>query len=249
MKTIATATDMKNNFGQYLKQVMDDNIEVVVTKNNQNVARLVPYITDIEKYFKLEDNTAEYRYDKQTVSYDEFMEIYENSNSRMEYINGEIIVMTSPNINHQALLGDLYVIFKQYFKGKKCKPFVAPFDVHFRKIDIDVPDVMQPDLIVICDMEGNINDKNKYMGTPGLVVEILSNSTRSRDMVVKLNTYLTSGVNEYWVVDPRSKNMLIYVFDDYSIDQFIPYKPGEIAVSSVFEGLKVDVAELFEGLY
>ena len=35
------------------------------------------------------------------------------------------------------------------------------------------------------------------MGIPTLVVEILSPSTRSKDMVDKLNTYMLSGVKEY----------------------------------------------------
>lgn len=239
---------MKNNFAQYLKHVMDENIEVIITKNNQRVARLVPYVTDLDKYFKLEDNAKEYRYDKLTVSYDEFVEIYEKSNSRMEFINGVIWLMGSPSMYHQDILGNLYVLFKQYFKGKKCKPYLAPFDVHFKKVDIDVPDVMQPDLLIICEFEGYINEKDKYMGTPTLVLEILSKSTRSKDMVYKLNTYLTSGVGEYWIIDPKSKNILIYVFKDYQIEQFTQYRIGDIAKSGTFEGLDVDVNGLFEGL-
>ena len=246
---ITTATEMKNNFGQYLKQVMDEDIEVIITKNSQKVARLVPYITDLEKYFRVEDNTAEYRViDKQTVSYEEFMEISENSNSRMEYINGAIYLMSSPSFQHQDILGNLHVLFKQYFKGKKCEPFLSPFDVHFHKIDIDVPDVMQPDLLVICDFEGLINEKGKYMGTPTLVLEILSKSTRSKDMVIKLNTYIMSGVGEYWIVDPKNKNIMVYMFKDHTIEQFTVYRMGETVKSDTFEGLEVDVKELFEGL-
>jgi len=177
------------------------------------------------------------------------MEISEKSNSRVEFINGVICLMDSPNVNHQEILGNLYVLFKQYFKGKECKPFLAPFDVHFRKIDIDVPDVMQPDLLVICDFEGNINEKKKYMGTPTLALEILSESTRSKDMVYKLNTYLISGVGEYWIIDPKSQNILVYVFNDHQIDQFNQYRIGDIATSGVFEGLDVGVTDLFTGLY
>ncbi|MHB1483910.1 MAG: type II toxin-antitoxin system prevent-host-death family antitoxin [Saccharofermentanales bacterium] len=246
---ISTATEMKNNFAQYLKHVVEENAEVIITKNNQKVARLVPYVTDLDKYFKLEEKVSEYRYDKLTVSYDEFMEIYENSNSRMEYINGVIWLMGSPSMNHQVLLGKLHVIFNQYFIDKKCKPFLAPFDVHFRKVDIDVPDVMQPDLLVICDFEGNINEKDKFMGTPTLVLEILSKSTRSKDMVYKLNTYLTSGVGEYWIIDPNNNSILVYVFKDYKIDDFSSFRIGDIAKSGIFDGLDVDVNKLFESIY
>ncbi|MHB8962259.1 MAG: type II toxin-antitoxin system prevent-host-death family antitoxin [Saccharofermentanales bacterium] len=244
---IATASEMKNNFGQYLKYVTEEDGEVIITKNNARVARLVPYVSDIERYYKVCDNAAEYQYDMKTVSYDEFMEIYENSNSRMEFINGQIYMMASPSLLHQYILGEMHVIFKDFFRGKKCKPFMAPFDVHFRKINIKDPDVMQPDLIVLCDVEGNVNEKGKYMGTPTLVVEILSPNSRSRDCITKLNTYMTSGVDEFWVVDPDRRTVQVYNFSGYQYDSLVSYKADETAVSSVFEGLSVPVGLLFAG--
>ena len=66
---IATASEMKNNFGQYLKHVMEESGEVIITKNNVRVARLVPYVSDIEKYNSICDNAAIYDYNKKTVSY------------------------------------------------------------------------------------------------------------------------------------------------------------------------------------
>lgn len=242
----ATASEMKNGFGRYLKHVTDENGEVIITKNNVRVARLVPYVSDIEKYYTVKENAVNYDYNKKTVSYEEFMEIYSKSSARMEFLNGEIIIMSSPDIDHQAVLGELHVIFKNFFKGKKCRPFIAPFDVHFRKKDIKDPDVLQPDLIVLCDMENSINEKRRYMGTPSLTLEILSDSTRSRDMVYKLNTYMTSGVSEYWIVDIQYKRITIYTFTDLKADRMEVYKEGEIAESIVFEGLSVDVRALFD---
>jgi prevent-host-death family protein len=246
---LATATEMKNNFGQYLMHVMDENSEVIITKNSRKVARLVPYAKDIERYYTIKDNAPEYEYDKCPVSYEEFIGIYEKSQTRMEFINGEIFVMSSPDISHQETLGNLYIIFRQYFKGKICKPYLAPFDVHFRKKDIHDPDVMQPDLTVICDMDNNINEKNKYMGTPSLALEILSVSTRSKDMVYKLNTYMMSGVEEYWIVDPISKCIIIYTFKDNAIDQNMHYRLGETAISLIYEGLEVNTTDLFADIF
>lgn len=244
----ATASDMKNNFGHYLKHIMDENGEVIITKNNLRVARLVPYVSDIERYYTVRENAAKYEYDKKTVSYEEFMEIYDKSNTRMEFLNGEIHVMSSPDVNHQAILGSLYVTFNEFFKGKKCKPFMAPFDVHFRKKDIKDPDVLQPDLIVLCDLENNVNQKKRYTGTPTLTLEILSSSTRSIDMVYKLNTFMTSGVSEYWIVDYDNQRITVYDFIDFQIDNMEVYKKGETARSQYFEGLAVDIGQLFEDL-
>jgi len=242
---LTTASEMRNKFSHYLKQVMDENEEVIVTKNNVRVARLVPYVSDLEKYFTIGENAINYDYSKRTVSYEEFMEIYENSNTRMEYINGEIFILGSPSFFHQAILGDLYSIFKEYFKGKKCKPIIAPFDVHFRKIDIEVPDVMQPDLVVLCDLENNINEKGRYLGTPTLTLEILSPNTKSKDMALKLNTFMSSGVSEYWIVDPDNRRITIYTFVDYQIDKTEVYKKNETAKSEIFEGLLIDANEIF----
>lgn len=242
----ATASEMKNNFGQYLKHVTEENGEVIITKNNIRVARLVPYVSDIEKYYTVRENAVNYDYDRKTVSYEEFMEIYSKSNARMEFLNGEIYIMSSPDVDHQGMLGNLYVIFKEFFKGKKCRPFIAPFDVHFHKKDIKDPDVLQPDLIVLCDLENSINERRRYTGTPSLTLEILSSSTRSRDMVYKLNTFMTSGVSEYWIVDIDNKRITIYSFSDYQVDNMEVYRAGEIARSINFEGLEADIKSLFD---
>jgi len=239
---------MKNSFGQYLKHVTDEDGEVIITKNNVRVARLVPYVSDIEKYYTVRENAVNYDYNKKTVSYEEFMEIYSKSNARMEFLNGEIYIMSTPDIDHQRMLGNLHMIFKEFFKDKKCEPFMAPFDVHFKKKDIKDPDVLQPDLIVLCDLENNINEKRRYTGTPSLTLEILSSSTRSRDMVYKLNTFMTSGVSEYWIVDIENQWITIYTFTDYQIAQMNVYRNDEIARSIHFKGLEANVESLFENM-
>jgi Uma2 family endonuclease len=107
---------------------------------------------------------------------------------------------------------------------------------------------MQPDVLVICDLENNVNEKERYMGTPTLVIEILSESTRSKDMVDKLNTYMLSGVKEYWIIDTKQEFIMIYNFADCKIDKFKVYEKGKVASSAVFEGLSADVEELFTDL-
>ena len=241
---VITATEFKKNLGSYIDFVADNNA-VVVTKNGRKTLRLTPYITEVEQYSLLKENALDYQYGGKKVSYEEFMEIYENSNLRMEYINGEIVLLSSPSTFHQDISGNLYVKLRDYLLGEECKVFYAPFDVHFFKHEIDTPDVMQPDLLIACDLEGNINEKDKYMGTPTLCVEILSKSTRSRDMVDKLNTYMTSGVKEFWVVDPKKRTVLIYAFKDLEIEEYSTYKENEALSSYYFKGLQIPLAEIF----
>ena len=245
--TVVTATELKQNFGKYMDHVEQQN-DVVITKNGNKIARLTPYVTDIEQYFTVRENALDYQYGGKKVSYEEFMEIYEKSTLRMELINGEIYLLASPSMGHQELLGRLYLIFNEYFKGKKCRVFVAPFDVHFKKKDIKQPDVMQPDVLVACDVKGNVTEKGRYMGTPTLVIEILSESTRSKDMIDKLNTYMLSGVKEYWVIDTRQEIIMIYDFNNNEIDRLKVFEKGDIAHSLTFNGLSADVEGLFNEL-
>jgi prevent-host-death family protein len=246
---VVTATELKQNLGKHLQYVISEQTDVVITKNGKKAARLTPYVTDIEQYFTVKENALDYQYGGKKVSYEEFMEISEKSTLRMEYINGEIQLIGSPSMEHQEILGRLYLVFHEYFKVKKFRVFFAPFDVHFRKKGIKDPDVMQPDLLVACDVKGNINEKGKYMGTPALVLEILSDSTRSKDMVDKLNTYMLSGVREYWIVDPRQEQVVVYTFDDCEIENLTIYTRGDNAASFMFEGLLLNVSGLFDNLF
>jgi len=242
---VITATELKLNLGKYLDLTMDKK-DVVITKNNKKIARLTPYITEIEAYFTVRENALDYVYGGKKVSYSEFMQINEKSNERMEFINGEIYLLGSPTSFHQDTLGYLHILFNNYFKGKPCKVYLAPFDVHFYKKDISEPDVMQPDITVACDYKTTIDEKGKYMGVPSLVVEILSASTRSRDMVDKLNTYMMSGVKEYWIIDIKNKCVYIYNFIDFGVDEMRSFNINEIVTSFNFEGLSCETRGIFE---
>ena len=242
---VITATDFKTNLGKYLDYAAEDN-EVVITKNGEKAVRLTPYITEIERYYSVKEKSLDYQYGGKKVSYEEFMEIYEKSELRMEYINGEIVLLSSPDTLHQVISGNLYIQLRTYVKGKNCKVYYAPFDVHFYKKELKTPDVMQPDLLIACDVKDTVNAKGRYMGTPTLCIEIISKSTRSKDMVDKLNTFMLSGVREFWIVDPNKRSVLIYGFKNFDIDEYTTYKVGDHLISYFFAGLEIEVKEIFE---
>lgn len=245
--SVITATELKQNLGKYLDFVEEQN-DVVITKNGVKIARLTPYVTDIEQYFTVREKALDYQYGGKKVSYEEFVEISEKSTLRMELINGEIYLLPSPNIGHQEILGRLYLLFNEYFKDKKGRVFLAPFDVHLIKKDMKTPDVVQPDLLVACDLENNVTEQGRYMGTPDLVVEILADSTRNKDMIDKLNSYMLSRVEEYWVVDPKQETIIIYSFENNEIDRIRAFERGCVARSMLFDGLSADIDNLFSHL-
>ena len=105
---VITATELKQSLGKHLDFVEQQN-DIVITRNGGKIARLTPYVTDIEQYFTVREKALDYQYGGKKVSYQEFMEISEKSTLRMEFINGEIYLLSSPTIGHQEILGRLYI--------------------------------------------------------------------------------------------------------------------------------------------
>ncbi|MFW6022391.1 MAG: type II toxin-antitoxin system prevent-host-death family antitoxin [Halanaerobiaceae bacterium] len=233
---IITSTEAQNNFGRFLNLVNEE--DIIITKNGKKVARLVKYF----EYDNVQEESSNYNYEGMEVSYQHFLKIVRESENRYEYIDGRIYLQASPKVKHQKIIMNLSTTFFEWFRGKDCLPLNAPLDVTLYKED--KPNVIQPDILVICDQE-NINEDDTYVGIPSLVVEVLSKTTQSKDIIKKLDLYMSGGVGEYWIVNPFSEEVNIYLFEDKEVEKLITFKKGEIARSLVFQGLVVDLTEVF----
>ena len=158
---------------------------------------------------------------------------------RWEIIDGEAYNMTpAPTVRHQRISANLFSIFTAYFKGKQCRPFYAPMDVV-----LDDFNVVQPDLLVICD-PNKITEAN-IQGSPDLVVEILSPSTKLKDKREKKALYERFGVREYLIVYPEDEMVeqyrlldVRYVSDVFNWDQILSlfaFPDLELQLCDVFE--------------
>ena len=238
-----SSTEAQNNFGRYLKLAQFE--DIIVTKNGKKIV-VIKTFEELEKDYanvaeKAEDYTCKR---EQQIAYEDFLKLSEQSEKRYEYIDGEVYLLTSPSYDHQTIIMEMSNVFYNWFKGKKCRPLTAPFDVTL--IDDGNKHVVQPDIIVICDTE-NINENRKYIGIPTLVVEVLSKSTQKKDMLKKLNLYLNAGIEEYWIVNPLRKEVYYYSFHKQDIKDYRVYKGTEIVQSIVFEGLEIPLEQIFSG--
>ena len=127
---------------------------------------------------------------------------------RAELIDGEIYYMSGPSANHQAISSFLHLKIGNYLLGKTCRVFYAPFDVYLQHEDEDTPNIVQPDLMVICDR--NKITKKGCIGAPTWVIEIVSSGTSRRDYLTKLSLYADYGVKEYWIVNPMNETITVY---------------------------------------
>lgn len=168
---------------------------------------------------------------------------------RWELINGvEYDMSPSPSRIHQKLSGELFVRVYNVLKDKPCDVYAAPFDVRLpdcaEASDEQTFTVVQPDIVVVCD-ESKLGEQG-CVGAPDLVMEILSPETAAKDMKVKRDLYEKYGVREYWLVHPTDKTLIVYrLRQDKEYAKADIYAGQDIIESSVIEGFKIELTDLF----
>ncbi|WP_057976969.1 Uma2 family endonuclease [Caloramator mitchellensis] len=141
-----------------------------------------------------------------------------DGDSRVELIDGQFFAMSpAPSRIHQKIVTEGARIIGNFIaeKGLNCEVYVAPFDV--RLIDEGgsedtCKNVVQPDISVVCD-KNKLDDKG-CKGAPDFIIEVVSPSNASIDYVKKLYLYEKFKVKEYWIINPDSKNVLVYTLNN-----------------------------------
>lgn len=138
-------------------------------------------------------------------TYDDYL-LFPNDGKRYELIEGDRFVTPAPGTKHQRISSNLHgFLFETIQKTQNGMLFSAPTDVVLSEIDI-----VQPDLLFVSRARTSIITEKNIQGAPDLVVEILSESTRRTDEIIKRKLYAHHGVYEYWIIDPEVETIKIY---------------------------------------
>ena len=140
-----------------------------------------------------------------TMSVEQYFELEENSpDTRYEYLDGYVYMMSGGSANHAAISGNIYAILRSLLRGSQCRAYNSDM-----KARVSEQQYFHPDVTVSCDP----NDRGTaaFIRSPRLVVEVLSPSTEVRDRGRKLQCYLACPtIEEYLLVDARSIRIEIY---------------------------------------
>lgn len=162
--------------------------------------------------------------------------------NRYEIFEGELIMTPAPNDAHQSAHSNLYIILGTYVKNHRLgKLYSAPFDVCF-----DEETVVEPDILFVSKERLHIIDDQKVNGAPDLVIEIIPESTESRDRGFKFKLYAREGVKEYWIVDPANKTIEVYELKETGFTLSGKSGGKDEFKSSYFAELKFTANQIFE---
>ena len=163
---------------------------------------------------------------------------------RHELIGGEHFVTPAPTWKHQFAVSNLLRILGAFaYDHGLGRMLVSPLDVV-----LSDEDVVQPDLLFVArGREGVFGDRAAH-AAPDLAIEVLSPSTRRKDLVLKRLLYERTGVVEYWIVDPQRDAVQIYRATPGGLRRVadLSAQAGDSLESALFPGLSVPLTKLFE---
>jgi Uma2 family endonuclease len=140
----------------------------------------------------------------ENYTYQDYVDIDQSTQERVELIFGKVYMMAGASALHQDVVLNLAYILKKISRTKqKCTPRIAPFDLKLT-FHGEVS-VVQPDVMLFCRSE-----------TPCAIFEVLSPSTAHKDMTVKKELYEQSGVEEYFLV-----NIEFQIIEKFKMDNGI----------------------------
>ena len=164
--------------------------------------------------------------DLKPVTLEEFEAMEKDERFNYELIDGVVMMSPSPTFEHQTIGIKLSHKLMGSLESTDCQPLYE-YDISFNS------NVFKPDVMIFCHNNTDL---------PEIVFEILSPSTRQRDILIKPLRYQEMGVKEYWIVDPKVKTVTVHDFINQTAET---YGIGETIYSKAIPEIVIAVSDIF----
>ncbi len=165
--------------------------------------------------------------------------------TRYELIDGALQVAHQPHWEHQFTSGKLFVALQGWSDQTRAGMANLAPGVIFSPEDGVAPDVLW---ISRERRARGLRPDGKLYIAPEIAIEILSpggaNERRDRDLKRKL--YAREGVEEYWIVDWRVKEIAIYRRDGDTLEPALTLTDADALTSPLLPTFSFPISELWE---
>ena len=160
---------------------------------------------------------------------------------RFELIDGVLFEMAMPSLLHQHIVSACYLTISDFLRTRNLpfRAFEGPVDV---QLDRDDKTMVQPDLVIVCDLS-QIKGFGIF-GAPAFVLEVLSSLTRTKDLRIKPKKYVSAGVKECWILDPQQAQLLICDNANGETQTKILPLNGSASISVLRDECRIDLDEI-----
>ena len=174
-------------------------------------------------------------------TYDDYCALPDDGN-RCEVIDGALYMAPAPLTMHQRIVRALFFLLWPYVRDRELgEVFDAPCDVI-----LSLEDVFQPDILFVSAKRVHIITERACEGPPDLVIEVLSPSTRQRDLEIKRVRYALFGVLEYWLADPEMRTITALELVNGEYVERGTFEAGDELHTPLIPGLIIPVEQVFE---
>ena len=172
----------------------------------------------------------------------DYLWLTDRCNRLVEFADGHIEELPVATDTHQTVLKRLFRLFDRHVDDERGLALFAPLRLRIRPGRF-----REPDLLVLRDVDDPRRQDRYWLGAD-LVLEVVSPDDPDRDYVAKRADYADLGVPEYWIVDPRAGTITVLALKGGAYVDRGVFGPGGVATSTVLDGFRVLVSDVFEGL-
>lgn len=177
-------------------------------------------------------------------TYEDYLRLPDDGH-RYEVIRGVLFRVPARSFGHQVTIGRLILEVGSFVMERGLGVVLTAFDVILPGIATPA----QPDLILLRKGSEPRLDACYVEGPLDLMVEVLAPETMSHDQELKFAAYEEAGNQEYWLVDPMSRTVVIHALEKNGrYAEFNRGGEGDSVRSRVLEGFSLRVADLFPPL-
>ena len=175
-------------------------------------------------------------------SEEEYLELTDHANRRIEYTEGRLEFLSMPTDIHETLVRFSFRALDRYVDQRNLGEAFS----NGIRLRVAARKYRLPDVIFLHRDHFHARHNRAWEGAD-LVVEVVSDSPadRQRDHEQKLIDYAAAKVAEYWIVDRERQVVIVHGLVGGAYSVLGEYIRGQIAASRLLEGFAIDVASLF----
>jgi Uma2 family endonuclease len=157
-------------------------------------------------------------------------------NRLIEFSHGHVEVLSMPTTTHQLIMLFLYRALLAFTApSERGTVLVAPLPMRLRSGKFREPDVLFM-------LKGNAHRVgDQYWEGADLVMEVVNDGDRRRDLEIKRHEYARTGIPEYWIVDPQLRQITVLKLEGQRYVVHGQFTWGQRAASHLLPGFEVDV--------
>ena len=178
------------------------------------------------------------------IATEEYLLMEQTADVRHEYVAGQIYAMAGASEAHNLIVTNLVALLRPHIRGSSCRVFSSDMKVKIQTASSKSDFFYYPDLLVTCDPQ---DDEPYFKTKPTLIVEVLSESTKTTDRREKRANYQQiPSLQEYILISQDKINIEIYRRDDDGnwTMKVVSFNNQPLQLNSL--GLSLTTAEIYE---